>query len=1217
MTSDQSAPRSDSSAPAVVSSYTENPWPGLASYTEEQRDMFFGRTSEIDQLFRRVKRSVLTVLFGQSGLGKSSLLSAGLFPRLRGAGYLPVPVRLDFGDSKPLAWQVHAALKAALNAAGSRQPLPSLTAERTLWELFHRTDVTFVDAQGQPLSPVLVFDQFEELFTLGLARPERRPACQTFIIELAHLVENRMPISLERQIASQRDLLREFNFEQNEYRVLLSLREDFLPHLDELRDWMPALMDNRMRLARMNGQQALEAVLGPGGDLVTYDVAVEIVKFVAGEATDQAAPNDDLDSIDVEPSLLSLVCSELNLRRVSQGLPQITAKLLAGNRDSILHDFYERCLADQPPSVRTMIEDELLTESGMRENLSLERARRLLVQRGAPPDALDRLVRRRLLHVEERLGVQRIELTHDVLTDVVRRSREERHKQEALERGNQSAKEAATALWRKRRRAAALVTSLLVGLLSIVAIAGWIRAGSAVGELDELNDELSHANEKLTLQVAETDRQRALAEAARDTARTELQAELEAKEKLQQELATALASPRTAVNAFGLEEFASGFEGQNIDGDLIRDLDFAFELRRPSSDWEILDYRRVTENFPDACLGLTNPRSRGQFFVIVDPLGVGTLDDFADRLALTPGNTETSRESIELAGGTALKVESTLLTEGIELRSVRYLIKVDSVYYQLVGGALPTDFPQNEAAFDDIAASFDFLPDRQVRYRNLGAQSSRRHGADWVMEGPVYTNAAFGFQVAISPGWRYANEFETQNNAPDAAVMLVSTGLSALMQSYIVEPIAAIDPVQFEAFTRARVRAENGGKPADVTRTVDVGGTAALEEIYYDVDAYVRPMDVALLTFTRDGAYYKINSMWASEARDTALQELAASHAFLSFPPPSTIQHLEEELARTDYENSVGPGWSLRGGVFRDFENEFRMRKPPGLWDAWTGEQATSRVSGARVAFSNSRLGVTVFLFAERINDVSLEQHHRFVLENTGKADVPANRIQQGDLELLVSSFEESVDGYDFAYQVISAARDDRHLWMLISGLKGNVENARAMIDNITQGLEIPAVFPPPQERDDTRVVDHRLGYQLTGPTGWHVDSVPLEGLESLASSAIATTEDDSATCMVLAICTPDFSEEAALKGMLNSGGFSDVERLNQGFPSSDTLSHLMASRSEFLARSGSRTAHVTVWMTRRQNTQFIYMTLIENRASGDDPRRRADEYKSFFSLID
>jgi hypothetical protein len=79
----------------------DNPWPGLAPFTEEQGSFFHGRDEEIRALTRLMERKALTILFGQSGLGKSSLLQAGVFPRLRAAGFLPIYIRLDHGDGAP------------------------------------------------------------------------------------------------------------------------------------------------------------------------------------------------------------------------------------------------------------------------------------------------------------------------------------------------------------------------------------------------------------------------------------------------------------------------------------------------------------------------------------------------------------------------------------------------------------------------------------------------------------------------------------------------------------------------------------------------------------------------------------------------------------------------------------------------------------------------------------------------------------------------------------------------------------------------------------------------------------------------------------------------------------------------------------------------------------------------------------------------------------
>ena len=104
----------------------ENPWPGLASFTEEQSAFFHGRDEEIRALARLMERKPLTVLFGQSGLGKSSLLQAGVFPRLRAANFCPIYIRLDHAAGAPApAEQVKTIVADATARAGTwTKPCP-------------------------------------------------------------------------------------------------------------------------------------------------------------------------------------------------------------------------------------------------------------------------------------------------------------------------------------------------------------------------------------------------------------------------------------------------------------------------------------------------------------------------------------------------------------------------------------------------------------------------------------------------------------------------------------------------------------------------------------------------------------------------------------------------------------------------------------------------------------------------------------------------------------------------------------------------------------------------------------------------------------------------------------------------------------------------------------------------------------------------------------
>ena len=99
----------------------ESPWLGLHAFTEDAQSYFFGRAAELEDLYERVLDRPLTVLFAQSGLGKSSLLQAALTPRLRGAGLLPVLVRFDHAPTAPsLERQLLDGLGEALAAAGDQ-----------------------------------------------------------------------------------------------------------------------------------------------------------------------------------------------------------------------------------------------------------------------------------------------------------------------------------------------------------------------------------------------------------------------------------------------------------------------------------------------------------------------------------------------------------------------------------------------------------------------------------------------------------------------------------------------------------------------------------------------------------------------------------------------------------------------------------------------------------------------------------------------------------------------------------------------------------------------------------------------------------------------------------------------------------------------------------------------------------------------------------------
>jgi ferritin-like metal-binding protein YciE len=448
---------------SVVAS-PERPWLGLSSFTEATRHYFFGREREINELLDRIRNYPLTLLFGLSGRGKTSLLGAGVMPQLREHGARPVLVRLRQDAS--LVEQVRSAWDQATGSAAS--PL-------SLWErAYSRADMETLRAGP----PVLILDQFEEVFTLGQQRPAELEA---LFRELACVVENRIPANLRERMGNDETYAQQFDEHPTPVRIVITLREDFLAQLETWKGLLPALMRNRMMLNPLSGPQALRAVLLPGElhspPIVDAATAAGIVRFVAQR--DEQTP---LEEIEAVPPLLSLLCFELNEARLAAGLDSITVDQLEQQKTNILQNFYERCFVDEPEALRSAVESQLLVSESGHRNICAEQDLQLSLtaaglDSAAAGSAVASLVNSRLLTQETVHGIRRIELTHDLLAPLVVRSRNGRRAAQNLataEADRRAAQTRAEQLLRERWRWR--VASVAMAIIMLVAVAAGVYA---------------------------------------------------------------------------------------------------------------------------------------------------------------------------------------------------------------------------------------------------------------------------------------------------------------------------------------------------------------------------------------------------------------------------------------------------------------------------------------------------------------------------------------------------------------------------------------------------------------------------------------------------------------------------------------------------------------------------------------------------------------------
>jgi WD40 repeat protein len=243
-----------------------SPYKGLSPFDDSPLDalLFFGRSRETEIVAANVLASRLTVLYGPSGVGKSSLLRAGVVRSLRAAPE-PAPAVVVYGSwaGDALAG-LEEATKAAVEEAIGREPAdaPGGLADRL---------AAWTAELGAELC--LLLDQLEELFLYH--GPET--GAGGFVDLLPQLVT--------------RPGLR--------VNVLLGIRDDALAQLDVFKERLPGLFANSLRLDHLDEEAARGAILGP----------LELYNSLA-----------DADAqVGIEPALVAAVLAEVETGRIEKG----------------------------------------------------------------------------------------------------------------------------------------------------------------------------------------------------------------------------------------------------------------------------------------------------------------------------------------------------------------------------------------------------------------------------------------------------------------------------------------------------------------------------------------------------------------------------------------------------------------------------------------------------------------------------------------------------------------------------------------------------------------------------------------------------------------------------------------------------------------------------------------------------------------------------------
>jgi WD40 repeat protein len=494
-----------------------SPFQGLGFYTEDDAKWFFGRETERKIILAHLRTARLTLLYAESGVGKSSLLRAGVAARLRelavhniAASRSPkfIPVVFSAWKDDPVEdliaeiWRQVQRLSPESNGAGPPRPASRGGLAEAITAAASALDATLV----------IILDQFEEHFSyrLGDSRPDR----------LAD------------------ELARSVNSPDVPANFLIAVREDAYGGLGDLFSGrISNVYNNYLHLEYLTREAAREAIEKPveiynaehsEDDAITLDpdLTEAVLDEVRRGNLELGAQRPDRDGgswssanpDQIETPFLQLVMTrlwDLELANGSRVLRTTTLNGVLGGAETIVRNHVDRALtglAGEELETATDIFHDLVTPSGAK----VAHTARDLAQMTDHPEntvgsVLDRLYEERIVRaVDPAPGTAqpRYEIFHDRLAAPIldwRRQRENARLERAKQHAEQEAEMQRTQARRFKRRARimfGLAVSLLLLLVAVVTLLHYARVKSAVASRARRNANYIELTDKAQAQLA-------------------------------------------------------------------------------------------------------------------------------------------------------------------------------------------------------------------------------------------------------------------------------------------------------------------------------------------------------------------------------------------------------------------------------------------------------------------------------------------------------------------------------------------------------------------------------------------------------------------------------------------------------------------------------------------------------------------------------------------
>ncbi len=575
---------------------------------------------------------------------------------------------------------------------------------------------------------------------------------------------------------------------------------------------------------------------------------------------------------------------------------------------------------------------------------------------------------------------------------------------------------------------------------------------------------------------------------------------------------------------------ASKFSKENlvateVPDDAIVDKDYCFRIEPMGQKWRLMPESEIVRITPDAVAGATSVE--GIFgVVIVEHFPDTDLESYVDLLksnvSVVPTET-TPLESLEYQSKPAMKYGYSAVINGLDLKFENLVFFHQGFGYQILTWGMKQRYTASRS--NQFREAFR-LTEGTVKVRSKTIPIKDYVGVGRRVTDGRFESAIYKFGCKPPQGWQLLVGASLRELDPTAEIGLMNAeaGTYAIV---IPEYIVGLNPESHRSVMTSAIEANLGIGAGGGQRTDPIElkvGPHPTKFQSYQSEQFRYYFGVHM----SEDCSYRILAWHLDSSKNAPRKELAKVLESIDFMNDEQASQIEMELASLpDPENKIGPTFSLRSGVYRDFEHGIVWKKPQGLWRVSTGDEAKAMNQDTLFMAESAKSGLFVQLIVEDAEGWDPKTYHdaaMSIIFGDGNAVYGASgkTLELNGTTAIVSEATQLPVESGFRYRLATTIVDNRAFQMIVFGVPANFEKASKQAYQAIEAFSFPGATMVPTEAALPTFRDNRTGFAITVPgSGWSLKQNIQPALEPIGTTIQFTRNNQEILVMALTMLEP------------------------------------------------------------------------------------------------